>query len=33
MTIYHIENLIDVAQTEQERQFLNEWLRRVRNNQ
>lgn len=33
MTIYHIENLIDVAQTEQERQFLNDWLRRVRNNQ
>ena len=33
MTIYHIENLLDAAQTEQERQFLNEWLRRVRNNQ
>ena len=32
MTIYHIENLIDAAQTEQERQFLNEWLRRVKNN-
>lgn len=33
MTIYHIENLIDAAQTEQERQFLSEWLRRVKNNQ
>ena len=33
MTIYHLENLLDVAQTEQERQFLNDWLRRVRNNQ
>lgn len=32
MTIYHIENLIDAAQTEQERQFLSEWLRRVKNN-
>jgi len=32
MTIYHIENLIDAAQTEQERQFLSEWLRRIKNN-
>ena len=32
MTIYHIENLLDAAQTEQERQFLSEWLRRVKNN-
>lgn len=32
MIIYHIENLIDAAQTEQERQFLSEWLRRVKNN-
>ena len=31
MTIYHIENLMDAAQTEQERHYLSEWLRRVKN--
>lgn len=31
MTIYHIESLIDAAPSEQERQFLSEWLRRTKN--